>query len=143
MSSQNKVNLGRIPDSLFMAQQNNGMRGERRTERGLLMTTIAKIELDGIRVAPAFDYKLLEQKFTDRKKITIRFDYPLDDYIDCDFESEDGFTVATIISLVQTKYAELYADPSNPHGIWGHDINSLFIEGIEDHGDYIELSIGS
>jgi hypothetical protein len=86
----------------------------------------------------------LSALFTKKKRVTIRFEYPLSNAFDFTFENPNGFTVAALVDHVQSTYAEIYADPDpDKYGIWGHDIGDLVIEGFDDMGDYIEVHIGS
>jgi hypothetical protein len=84
----------------------------------------------------------LSALFTKKKRVTIRFDYPLSKAFDFTFENPNGFTVAAIVDHIKATYVKIYADPDK-YGIWGHEIESLCIEGLVDMGDYIEVHIGS
>jgi len=97
------------------------------------------VELDYTPVAP--DNSLAE-KFTTRKNITIRLDYPLDKPYDFKFSSKNGFSVGRVISLIQRAYANVYQHPDK-YGVWGHDIGDLVIETITDMGTHIDVGIGS
>lgn len=96
------------------------------------------------------------------KEVNIEFDYPLSHSVILKFESEKGFTIFDFYGCIYDGYKRIYeeeeqgVDPGNipgmynrkttngVHGIWGHALGDLVIEGVSKNvkGIY-ELSIGS
>ncbi len=95
------------------------------------------------------------------ESLMIKFSYPLARPTTMEFRSPGGFTVGKLVECVREGYRKIYAeegepvrDPDamlmnrpttdGPHGIWGHDIGDLVIEGIrETSPGLVELDIGS
>lgn len=95
--------------------------------------------------------------------ITITFNYPLTNSIKLTFTNPGGFTRFDFFRCVYEGYLNIYkqeesvdCDPGmmpgmlnraksdGPYGIWGHVIEDLFLEGVEDKGNgNYELIIGS
>ena len=96
-------------------------------------------------------------------EISILFDYPLKNSVRLAFTNPGGFTRFDFFRCVYEGYLNIYkeenavdGDPGmvpgmlnrarsdGPHGIWGHVMEDLCLEGVEDkgHGMY-ELMIGS
>lgn len=96
-------------------------------------------------------------------EITITFDYPLEREAKLTFTNKGGFSRYEFFRCVYEGYKNIYAqedavagDPGmisgmlnrarsdGPYGIWGHVMEDLFLEGIEDKGDgNYELCMGS
>lgn len=105
--------------------------------------------------------------------ITINFDYPLSNPVKEDFQSDDGFTRHDLWQAIHDGYTKIYdeedeavGDPGTigensppnssafnminrstsqgPHGIWGHYIDDLYIEGVVENAmkEY-DLTMGS
>lgn len=100
---------------------------------------------------------------TELERITIEFDYPLGQATTREFFHQGGFTCYDFFQAVHEGYVKIYAeeeaavgDPGviggmfnrsvshGPHGIWGHYIDDLFLEGFrETQPGHFKLSIGS
>jgi hypothetical protein len=96
-------------------------------------------------------------------RILIQFDYPLNNAIQLEFENTGGFTALDFLRCVHEGYLRIYqeeeaavgnpghitgmfnrATSSGPHGIWGHDMEDLVLEGaMEIEPGKFELMIGS
>lgn len=96
-------------------------------------------------------------------KINIKFEYPLTNPVTLSFVNPGGFTRFDFFRCVYEGYLNIYKEEESadedpgmvpgmlnrarsdgPHGIWGHVIEDLFLEGVEDKGDgNFELFIGS
>jgi hypothetical protein len=102
-------------------------------------------------------------KITDRETIEVKFTYPLNNPVTKTFTNPGGFTAYDFLKVVNETYTTIYreeeeaagnpghvpgmlnrAESHGPHGIWGHDMSDLFLEGVFDHGDgRFGLVIGS
>lgn len=103
------------------------------------------------------------RRLTDLERIWITFDYPLSQPSTRQFFKEGGWTLYDFYRAVYEGYTKIYAeedaavgDPglipgmlnratsSGPHGIWGHGIEDLFLEGFQETspGEF-ELGMGS
>lgn len=96
-------------------------------------------------------------------EITISFDYPLSNPTRMTFTNPGGFTRFDFFRCVYEGYKKIYeqeeaadGDPgmipgmlnrasnNGPHGIWGHVMEDLYLEGVYDEGDgNYRLAIGS
>ena len=103
------------------------------------------------------------RQLTDLERIQITFDYPLSQPTTREFFKEGGFTLYDFYQAVYEGYVKIYAeedgavgDPglipgmlnratsNGPHGIWGHGIEDLFLEGFrETSPGKFELGMGS
>jgi len=100
----------------------------------------------------------------DRDEIVIVFDYPLAKPVQRSFQSPGGFTRGTFASAVGKGYADIYAEEEETreaspkpqgilmnrsktdgvHGIWGHDLADLTLEGAYRDSDGLwHLEVGS
>lgn len=105
------------------------------------------------------------------QKISIAIDYPVRDRYTFDFDAntEQGFTREFLIDCICSQYKKIYEEENavckvssidermrmgglinrestdGPYGIWGHDIDDLYLEGITYHAStkMVILSIGS
>lgn len=98
------------------------------------------------------------------ENINIEFDYPLSNVVKFNFSKSGGFSIYDIIKYICSGYERIYREEeeevgnpghipgmfnrmasNGPYGIWGHDINDLFIEAIDydKKKKLITLSIGS
>lgn len=104
-----------------------------------------------------------DEVITTETKINIKFEYPLRNSVTLSFVNPDGFTKFDFFSCVYEGYLSIYEeeestdkDPgmipgmlnrgrsNGPYGIWGHVMEDLFLEGVEDKGNSnYELLIGS
>jgi hypothetical protein len=91
--------------------------------------------------------------------IRILFNYPLSNSVTKTFQSQTGFTRRDILRCIYEGYSEIYAaepDPGyakgtanraqsrGPYGIWGHYINDLVVEWVQQpEPGYFVLFIGS
>ena len=95
--------------------------------------------------------------------VRIKFDYPLGHEVVLDFHSRKGFTRKQFWKAIHDGYKRIYdeeesavGDPgtipgmynraasNGPHGIWGHAMGDLVVEGVtEVEPCTFELSIGS
>lgn len=102
-------------------------------------------------------------RITDLETIEIEFDYPLSHSVKRIFTNQGGFNAYDIFKAVHDGYTTIYreeeaatGDPGHvpgmlnrqrsagPHGIWGHDIGDLYLEGIVHDGNgRVSLLIGS
>jgi hypothetical protein len=103
------------------------------------------------------------RQLTELERIWITFDYPLSQPNTREFFKPGGFTLYDFYQAVYEGYVKIYAeedgavgDPGlipgmlnrarsqGPHGIWGHGIEDLFLEGFREGvpGEY-ELGMGS
>lgn len=100
---------------------------------------------------------------TELERITIEFSYPLGQPTVREFFKPGGFTAYDFYRAVYEGYVKIYAeeeaatgDPgmipgmlnraasNGPHGIWGHGLEDLFLEGFREHGPgHFTLGIGS
>jgi hypothetical protein len=72
------------------------------------------------------------------RTITFEYDYPLRDYIQFTHTSKNGWTRRKIFDTIQKDYLKIYKEEDEaiadgeegPHGIWGHDLGDLFLEGV-------------
>jgi hypothetical protein len=103
------------------------------------------------------------RQLTHLERIQITFDYPLSQPTTREFFKEGGFTLYDFYQAVYEGYVKIYAeedgavgDPglipgmlnratsNGPHGIWGHGIEDLFLEGFrETSPGKFELGMGS
>lgn len=61
-----------------------------------------------------------------------------------EFKISSIMSVGELLWEVSNKYKEVYNEPNNKYGIWGHGIGDLFIEGVViKDGGIIELQMGS
>lgn len=100
---------------------------------------------------------------TNLERISITFDYPLSQPTTREFFNPGGFTCYDFFRAVYEGYAKIYAEEEQavgnpghipgmlnrsvsqgPHGIWGHDMEDLFLEGFREAtpGCFV-LSMGS
>ena len=114
-----------------------------------------------------------DEKVIEDDDITINFDYPLSHTVKKDFQSDDGFTRHELWQAIHDGYTKIYdeedtavGDPGTigenslstssaskminrsesqgPHGIWGHYIGDLFIEGVVEKAiSEYDLTMGS
>lgn len=118
------------------------------------------------------DYRIASNAMENRKtitwenKISIKFDYPLSKPVTLTFESADdmGWTEAEFLRAVRKGYRQIYreedkavgkktgnipgmfnrARSEGPHGIWGHHIDDLVLEGYtETKPGVFEIYVGS
>ena len=131
---------------------------------------IEVVHPDGdVRSATVLDYQGVEaghlelcganERVTEKNVIRILFNYPLSNPVTKTFQSQSGFTRRDILRCIYAGYSEIYAtepDPGyakgtanraqskGPYGIWGHYINDLVIEWIEQSKPgYFVLGLGS
>ena len=97
-------------------------------------------------------------------EIEIVFDYPLEQAVTLSFSNDDSpFTRRDFWRAVYEGYTQIYreedeavgetgpipgmfnrATSEGPHGIWGHDMGDLYIEGVTEVGhNKFELLMGS
>jgi len=105
-----------------------------------------------------------EIMITKETEIKIKFTYPLSHTVTLEFKNPNGFNQKDFFLAVQQGYRQIYkeeddvvGDPGTitphmlnrarskgPHGIWGHYIGDLFLEGYEEESPGIfSLSMGS
>ncbi len=111
------------------------------------------------------DSKLIDpdELIINRRKIKIKFSYPLSNPTHITFQSKNGFTRKDLFRVIYEGYKRIYdeeervdkdpgmisgmpnrATSQGPFGIWGHVMKDLFIEGVIDCGNgKYELSMGS
>ncbi len=90
------------------------------------------------------------------KRLTVKFDYPLSNSVLVPYASYEGFALKDLIDRVCKTYQRLYWEDeetntgteryktNGKYGIWGHNLNDLYIEGIEVWSDgTVYLNIGS
>ena len=103
------------------------------------------------------------RQVTNLERIWITFDYPLSQPSTRQFFNEGGWTLYDFYRAVYEGYVKIYAeeegaagDPGlipgmlnrarseGPHGIWGHGIEDLFLEGYQEvaPGEF-KLGMGS
>jgi hypothetical protein len=102
-------------------------------------------------------------RVTELERITIEFDYPLSQPTTREFFKQGGFACYDFYQAVYEGYVKIYAeeeaavgDPGHipgmfnraashgPHGIWGHDLGDLCLEGFQEtQPGYFTLGIGS
>ena len=90
------------------------------------------------------------QIIIEQPKITIEFDYPLSHHVLLEFESPGGFSRRKLLECIYNGYKKIYdeeastgkigdhtgipehnrAESNGIHGIWGHEIDNLFIEKL-------------
>jgi len=100
---------------------------------------------------------------TSREKIQITFDYPLSHSVPIEFANPGGFTCWDFFKAVYDGYSQIYAEEEQavgnpghipgmlnrsvsqgPYGIWGHDMEDLFLEGFrETTPGCFDLGMGS
>ena len=100
---------------------------------------------------------------TELERISITFGYPLSQPTTLEFFNPGGFTCYDFYKAVYEGYVTIYAEEEQavgnpgyipgmlnrsvsqgPHGIWGHDMEDLFLEGFREAtpGCFV-LSMGS
>lgn len=105
-----------------------------------------------------------DRLITPLEDIQIEFTYPLSNDVTLSFHHSGGFTLSAFWGAVYEGYDRIYKEegatvattPSNqpihhrlppngtPHGIWGHSMEDLFLEGFEEvEPGKFNLSIGS
>lgn len=86
---------------------------------------------------------MLNTVVTAEPDIKIRFDYPIKEIVEFEFHHDDGFTVKDIVVAVEVGYKRIY-DDEEKYGVWGHDMEDLFLESIETATPtLIVLGVGS
>jgi hypothetical protein len=131
---------------------------------------IEVVHPDGdIRFAAVLDYQEVEaghlelcganQTIAEINLIRIVFNYPLSNSVTKTFQSQTGFSRRDILRCIYEGYSDIYAaepDPGyakgtanraqsrGPYGIWGHYINDLVVEWVQQpEAGYFVLFIGS
>ena len=99
---------------------------------------------------------------TELEHISIMFDYPLSQPTTREFFNPGGFTCYDFYQAVHEGYVKIYAEEAaaddagtipgminraashGPHGIWGHDLGDLFLEGFREvRPGHFKLGMGS
>jgi len=85
----------------------------------------------------------INKRMTSLETICIRFDYPLSKRVLMKFTHAGGFTRKDFYQAVYEGYTRIYEEPEK-HGIWGHAMEDLYLEGVEEAapGKY-RLIVGS
>jgi hypothetical protein len=103
-----------------------------------------------------------EEVLTPLTSLTLHITYPLSNNVDVKIENPSGFTRRALVEAIYEAYRTIYDEegeaPEKPegsllqnrptthgkYGIWGHDIDDLFLEGAMIKSDgMVELFIGS
>lgn len=74
--------------------------------------------------------------------IRIDYTYPLHNPTNFNHENNHGFTRLQLFQLIGADYQKIYQEPTR-HGIWGHTLEDLFLEGVELNGNVLSLGMGS
>jgi hypothetical protein len=84
-----------------------------------------------------------EELVTVLEQIEIEIDYPVTRKRIHHATRSGGFTLKAFVEAVLDGYKAIYADPDG-HGVWGHGLGDLYLEGIEEHhSGFFNITVGS